>query len=396
MTVRVLHIFSPDYKHRFGGPIFDWKYAFSTWNNPEVAHLVLDHDEKQLIDGAEAFDFELSSSQLMASRVRRATWVFSLIHNLSRFRADYDLIHFHILWWGGLLSATWAKWHKIPTIYQSVLLNEDTPSGILTQPLGKIKLNLLKNISLIFPISEPLRQDYLAHDFSQGQVLTLMNSVNSDLFHPINHSQEKFILRDQFNLPRDAIIIIFTGSLIKRKGVDLLVSAFVQASQRIPTLHLLLVGPKDANENPSLDPDFVEQLKVLISLKGLSGKVTFWGFEKDRFNLSRLYQASDLFVFPSLNEGLPNVVLEAMASGLPVVVSDLPVLKDIIVHHANGYVVPLEDVEALTQVLIDVVRDPIKAKELGRNAREYVLSHHTFSEWQETLSGHYKRLVDFS
>jgi len=396
MTVRVLHIFSPNYKRRFGGPIFDWKYAFSTWNDPEVAHFVLDHDENQLIGAAEAFNFEISSFQVMVSRVRRATWVLSLIHNLARFKADYDVIHFHLLWWGGLLAATWAKWHKIPTIYQAVLLDEDTPSGIQRQPLGKFKLTLLKNIRLILPISEPLRQDYLAHDFSQCQVLTLMNSVNSDLFHPIRYFQEKLILRDQFNLPKDAIIIIFTGSLIKRKGVDLLVNAFFQASQRIPALHLLLVGPNDTNENPSLDPNFVNQFKWLISSKGLSGKVTFWGLEKDRQVLSRLYQLSDIFAFPSLNEGLPNVVLEAMASGLPVVVSDLPVLKGIIAHQKNGLVVPLEDVEALTQVLIDVVRDPITAEALGKNAREYVLSHHTFSEWQETLSGHYKRLVDLS
>lgn len=396
MTVRVLHIFSPNFKRRFGGPTIEWQQVFLQWNNSNVQHLVLDHEQDMILDANEAFNFELSSSQFIPSRFIRAKWIFSLLLNLNRFKGKYDLIHFHVLWWASLIAAFYAKICGIPTLYQSVLLDEDTPSGVINQPLGNLKLKLLKNFSRILALTEPLRQDYLAHGFPQEQVLTLMNSVDAHLFHPISTHEEKIEIRKKLSLPQNATILIFTGSLIHRKGVDILTEAFIQVAHDNPDLFLLLVGPNGQKENPSIDPKFIHQLEHLIADKGLSRRVMFWGLEKDRKTLSELYQASNLFVFPSRNEGLGYVILEAMASGLPVVVSDLPVLKDIIVHHANGYVVPLEDVEALTQVLIDVVRDPIKAKELGRNAREYVLSHHTFSEWQETLSGHYKRLVDFS
>lgn len=392
--MRVLHIFAPNFKKRFGGPIFDWQYAFSQWNNPTVYHLVLDHDENKLFDASKAFDFELSSSQVMTSRVKRATWVYSLIFNLSRFRADYDIVHFHVLWWGSLLSAAWAKWQRIPTVYQSVLLDADTPGNILRERFGRLKVVLLKNFTCILAISEFLAQDYLRHGFKQGQVVTLMNSVDTSMFHPSNASEDKGRLRQKYGLPLSSTILFFVGSVIQRKGVDILVAAFIKLSQTFPDLYLLLVGPHNAQENPSLDKHWVVSLKQDLATADLASSTNFMGMVSDRQTLADLYRASDIFVFPSRKEGLGNVVLEAMASGLQIVVSDIPVLDRVICNGVNGIRVPLEDVAATASAIIRIIENPTMSTSIASAARINAVEKFSFSAWQAQLVEIYNRLID--
>lgn len=393
MKVRVLHIFSPNYKHRFGGPIFEWQQVFKRWSNTDVKHLVLDHEQGLIKDANEAFDFKPSSSQFIPSKFSRAFWIKSLLNNLNRYKSDYDLIHFHVLWWAGLVAALYTKLLGVPTIYQSVLLNEDTPSGVINQPFGKLKLKLIQKFSLILALTEPLRQDYLAYGFPQERVVTLMNSVDTDLFHPVSNLEEKNELRKKFSLPENATILIFTGSLIYRKGVDILVEAFVRLAPQNPNLFLLLIGPNAIKENPSLDPKFINQLEQMIAENGLVERVKFWGLEADRSILSDLYQASDIFTFPSRNEGLGYVVLEAMASGIPVVVSNLPVLKDIVTDRTNGYVVASQDVDSLAHAISDVIEQPNNLIDVVNKAREYVLQNHVFAHWQSSMSAIYNKTL---
>ena len=393
MTLRILHIFAPNFKQRFGGPIFDWQYVFAHWDDPEIEHLVLDYDQGQPLPALEAFAFPISSSQHMASRFERVTWALLLRKKLHKYKGHYDLIHFHILWWGGLLAAKWAKTHHIPTVYQSVLLNSDTPGPIRKQRFGKLKEHLLRNFYVILPISQPLTEDYLAHGYSKDQVITLMNSVDTTLFHPVQSLSEKQVLRDKYQLPPDATILLFIGSLIKRKGVDILLESFFQAIEQCPDLFLLMVGPKTKGENPSLDEGFVNHLQQQINRKRLENRVHLAGLIKDRHNIAGLYRAADIFVFPSRNEGLPNVVLEAMASGLPVIVSNLPGLQPVISHQENSIMVSIGDVEGFCKAISTLKENPAAAAKLGQNARAYVCQHHSFAQWQSDLTKIYQDLL---
>ncbi len=393
MTIRVLHIFAPNFKNRFGGPFFDWQYAFSRWDDQSVVHFVLDHQENKIVNAREAFTFRLSSSQFMISRVNRAVWGFSLIYNLFRFRANYDVVHFHILWWGSLLAATWAKWHRIPTIYQSVLLDADTPGKISKERFGGLKVNLLKNFTCILAISDFLAQDYLNNDFGQDQVITLMNSVDTQLFSPCENQEEKLELRQKLGLPINSTILIFVGSIIHRKGIDVLIEAYKLLSQEKPDLVLLLVGPQTIQENPSLDEKWIGSLKNTLAKENLASNVMFLGLVSDRQYLADLYRVSDLFVFPSRMEGLGNVVLEAMASGLPVVSSDLPVLKNVILPGENGLVFPVEDIIALTDNLRLLLDNAILCDQIGKNARLFVNQQHSFAEWQSKITTLYRDLL---
>lgn len=393
MTIRVLHIFAPNFRQRFGGPVFNWQLYFSKWDDPLVEHLVLDTEAGQIFPAKEAFDFDISGPQKISNRQERWTWAMRLLRGLRRHRGQYDLLHFHLIWWGSLLAANWANRKKIPTIYESVLLDSDTPGAISKENFGKLKLHYLHYFSSILAISDGIAEDYLNYGFLPAQVHMQMNAIDTDLFKPLADPVALHSLRHSFKLPSDSFVLLFTGSLIHRKGVDLLIEAFIEVAQKAPNLFLWLVGPKDQAENPSMDKAFVTSLKQKVAEAGLSDRVRFQGLIADRHTLAEAYQAADIFVFPSRKEGLPNVVLEAMACGLPIIASDLPGLKNVIKPNDNGIVVPIDDFKALAQQVQYVAENPGHAQLIGQNAHLYIQSRHGLSAWQKNITGYYHHLV---
>jgi glycosyltransferase involved in cell wall biosynthesis len=393
MTLRVLHVFAPGYKNRFGGPIVQWRYYFTNWNDASVVHSVLDTRTSQLVDSREVFNFQYPQEQLLTTRWERTNWILALFRDLIKYRKQYDLLHVHVLWWGGLLIGPWAKWQKCPAVYESVLLEGDTPSGIIKQKFGKIKLWCLKSYQAILSISAFLAEDYLKNGFTADQVFMLMNSVDADLFRPVDSDEEKISLRKKHDLPINAKLLLFVGSVIERKGVDILLRAFIESCLDHPDLYLLIVGAKNKKENASLDEDFVNRLYQLLAESGLSRKVSFLGLLQDRDQLAKVYRAADIFVFPSRNEGLPTVVLEAMAAGLPVVVSKLPVLEQVIRHGENGYFVSVDDVNGFKDAILKLCDQSQLSERIGYNANSYIRKSHGFQAWQSQMVKFYTEQI---
>ena len=393
MAVRVLHIFSPDYKKRFGGPTFTWKYNFLKWNDPGVEHYVLDTDQQLILEANEGFRFEYPDIQENATRWERAVWIFPLFVSLIKHFGKYDVLHLHVFYWSSLLIGPWAKWKKIPVLYESVLLDEDTPGGVLKTRFGGLQVRLLKSYRAILGISEALAEDYRRHGFPVSQVFALLNSVNDKLFFPARSPEEKQNLREKMDIPPKAVVLVFVGSVIKRKGVDILVQAFIEASSEHPDLHLLIVGPKDGYEQPGLDEGFVSELRARLSQKNLAEKVLFTGLVQDGHRIGEIYRASDIFVFPSRREGLPNVVLEAMASELPVVVSQLPGIEKVIQHEQNGILIPIDDVDSLRNAIVRLSNNLPIAREMGCKAYDHIEKKHSFLAWQNQLIEIYQSLL---
>lgn len=393
MTIKILHVFAPSLTSRFGGQSIWWKSVFEQWNTPDVIHSVLDCSKSRILSSKEAFDFEYSNIQKRTSQWERAIWIFTLFGNLIRHKKQYDILHVHVLWWGGLLIGPWANWNRIPAVYESVLLDADTPGGIVNEKFGGIKLLCLKSYRAILTISEYLAQDYRKFGFSASQIFTLMNCVDVNLFTPVKSDEERIAIRKTLSLPIHARVLVFVGSVIQRKGVDVLVRAFIAASRQHPNLLLLIVGPKNQNENPSMDMGFVNGLYSIINENDQSEQIIFTGLIRDRTELAEIYRASDIFVFPSNVEGLGNVILEAMATELPVIVSNLPVLKKIIVHAGNGLIVPIGDSDALASCILQLSDDTILAEKLGKAARKFVQTEHAFSAWEMQLNNFYRGLL---
>lgn len=153
---------------------------------------------------------------------------------------------------------------------------------------------------------------------------------------------------------------VSVGRLVHQKGLDLLLEALARCSAPASTWPLVLVG--DGVERAPLEHQAVRA--------GLAERVRFAGFQRDP--LPFLMGAS-VFVLPSRYEGMPNALLEAMAAGLAVVVSDAsPGPLEVVEHRRCGLVVPAGDVEALALALAELAADPALCRSLGRAARRRI------------------------
>jgi glycosyltransferase involved in cell wall biosynthesis len=390
--IRILHIFSPTFKTRFGGQGICWKSIFEKWDKPNFNHFILDYDQNRIVEAREAFCFDYPDIQKGFSKIERGKWVFSLFKDLIRFQKQYDILHVHVLWWGSLIVALWAKWKRIPVMYESVLMGSDDPCTVANEGFGRIKLFLFKKFKKILAISPALAETFLEYSFD---VITLINPVDTDLFRASESEVKRERLRQENNIPDDAFVWIFVGSVRYRKGVDVLVEAFAEFVKKTNTKsYLLVVGPKNINENPSLDEGFIECLNTFISRKGLQDKVCFKGFVKEKEELAKYYQLADVFVFPSRLEGLGNVVLEAMATSLPIVATRLPVLETIIKDNNNGLFSSIDNIEEVVEAVSYIWNHQNRSKALGKNARNFVVENNSFFAWQDMICNVFIEMLD--
>jgi glycosyltransferase involved in cell wall biosynthesis len=151
-------------------------------------------------------------------------------------------------------------------------------------------------------------------------------------------------------------VILWVGRLDPVKGLDQLIDAL----RRVPAdlnAHLVLAG----------DGPLRNTLAQQAQSTGLADRVHWLGARKD---VPSLLKAADLFAFPSRTEGLPNALLEAMAAGCPIVTTDVPGCRDLVIHEERGLIVPYGDTQALSGALTRLLSDRELAGQLGRQARE--------------------------
>ena len=157
--------------------------------------------------------------------------------------------------------------------------------------------------------------------------------------------------------------ILFAGLLFQLKGVHYLVRAFAPLVSEFPDTQLVLVG-REGNKA------YVKELKREVARLGLSQNVEFVG-EVSQRELARRMQESVVFVLPSISEGLGRVIVEAMATGTPVIGSRIGGIPDLIQEGKTGFLFPPEDVFALSERLRWVLTHPEENRELGRAARSF-------------------------
>ncbi|NYZ17918.1 glycosyltransferase [Azospirillum sp. RWY-5-1] len=153
--------------------------------------------------------------------------------------------------------------------------------------------------------------------------------------------------------------LLVVGRLVRQKGVDLILEAMARTP--VP-LDLTVVG--DGGARPALEAQ--------AAALGLQTRVRFAGW-LERTALPDAYRAADLFVFPSRDEGMPNVVLEAMATGLPVAATDIAGNRDLVVDGETGFLLPVDDVAALTAALERLAANPDLRRRMGAAGRRRVV-----------------------
>ncbi|MFA4901170.1 MAG: glycosyltransferase [Desulfobaccales bacterium] len=188
-------------------------------------------------------------------------------------------------------------------------------------------------------------------------------------------------VRRELGLPEGAPVIGLVGRLDHwGKGHKELFSAMTQLKERY-AVHALIVGGGRREA----------EVKQMAASLDLAGQVHFLGSRRD---VPDLLQAMDIFVLPSYSEGLSLALLEAMAAGLPVIVSRVGGNPEVVTDGATGLIIPPRDAEALAQSLERFLADPAGAKELGKNARRHVEANYSLERLGKGINEIYEELAE--
>ncbi len=171
-----------------------------------------------------------------------------------------------------------------------------------------------------------------------AKVWQIPNGTRLERFKPMPH-QQRTAFRKQLDIPDDALVLLWVGRFVRSKRVDMIIKALAQVrQQQQPTVVLLLVGTAAFQIT-----DIYPELKKLVESYQLQHHVRFICHAED---VTHYYQISDLFIFPSAHEGMPNVVLEAMAARVPVVASRIGGVTDLL-DDDSAWLTRAGDLEAL-------------------------------------------------
>lgn len=165
-------------------------------------------------------------------------------------------------------------------------------------------------------------------------------------------------IRAEWGCGPDDVVVGCVALLNPRKGLEDLVAAMARVAERRPSVRTVLVG----------DGPLRSALEAHAAQLGIGDRVRFHGRHAEP---RALHAGFDVFVHPSLAEGLPNAVLEAAASGLPIVATDVGGTREVVVHGRTGLLVPPGSPAALAEAVNELLADPERAGHLGEAAREH-------------------------
>ena len=253
-------------------------------------------------------------------------------------------------------------------------------------------LNMVEQITYfcsthVYPNSRGLETFILQNKFCIPKKTKVLgsgssNGIDTSYFDPEQVTQaQQFALKSELSIEPKDYVFCFVGRLVKDKGVNELIDAFIQISKKHLNAKLLIVGHTEVDLDPLL-PKTQHNIEF-------NERIIEVGFQKD----IRPYLAiADLFIFPSYREGFPNVILQANAMGVPCIVSDINGCNELIKQRENGLIVPTKNSKILKEQMELLLENPNYLKASKAEIRNFIRSNFEREVFWELLLKEYKAL----
>lgn len=266
----------------------------------------------------------------------------------------------------GLLGTLAARFCRISVrIYLLRGLKLETSRGLKRYLLLWVERITSQSAHVVVCNSRSLRQRALALGIAPASKLVLLGEGSSNGVDSTRFSPGSSTIREQFGIPHGAPVIGFAGRLTADKGLPELLEAFAAILRQEPNAYLLLVGWFDAAE---------DELVVAVRER-VEGhpRIICTGFVPDA---APYYRAMDLMVLPSWREGFPNAILEAAASGVPVVATICTGSRDAVIPEVTGLLVPPGYPDAICEAVMSLLRDPDRRGRMSAAARRWAIENY--------------------
>lgn len=271
-----------------------------------------------------------------------------------------DLIDSHYLYPDGVAAAVLARRLGIPF----VMTARGTDVNVLAHMPGPGRriIDAARQAAAVITVSSHLRDQLIQLGVEAGKIIVLRNGVDLEVFRMEDRNGARVAL----GLERQGRLAACVGNLVPEKGQALAIEMLVQ----MPDLRLVIVG----------DGPLRRELGERATHLGVADRVEFRAVMPQR-ELGRLYSAADVLLLTSEREGWPNVVLEAMASGTPVVGFDVGAAGEMIVGEAVGQIVATRDAVALGVAVAQVLAMPLRRDVIRQHASEFDWSSVSRGQW---------------
>lgn len=288
-------------------------------------------------------------------------------------RERVELVHCHnrkALLYGGLASALAPRTRLVYTKHGA-----SHWEGGPTELLGRFAM---RRSRAVVAVSRDIERGVLDGKWAHPSRLhTVLNGVDLEQFHP---AEDQDALRRSLGITPGVPIVGTVARLSPEKDQATLLRAFAELGSVLPDARLLIVG------DGVLRPD----LERLAGELGIAGRTYFTG---ERQDVAALLRAMDVFCLPSLTEGTSLTLLEAMATGLPAVVTAVGGNPEVVADGTSGWLVPPGKPEQLATALLRVLQDPVQARRFGEAGRADVRSRYSMQAMVERYAGIYQQVL---
>ncbi|HEY1903200.1 MAG TPA: glycosyltransferase family 4 protein [Terracidiphilus sp.] len=310
-----------------------------------------------------------------------------------------DLVSLVRLWWvlvrlrpdvtefstpkAGLLGSVASWLAGVPArVYMLRGLKLETAKGIKRSILLAAERVAARFVQVVLCNSESMRAEAIALGIAPAAKMQMLGDGSSNGVNVERFSSGPSNVRRRLKLPLEAPVVGFVGRLTRDKGVPELIAAFDAILRSEPRAHLLLVGWFDAAEDALGDG-----VRARIASHP---RIHCTGFVADT---APYYRAMDVMVLPTWREGFPNVVLEAAATGIPVVTTQCTGSRDSVVPEVTGLLIPPGYPQAISEAVLTLLRKPERRRRMGRAARAWVCTHFADERVLQLATAFYKSLL---
>jgi glycosyltransferase involved in cell wall biosynthesis len=295
-------------------------------------------------------------------------------------REPFDVLHAYFLPQAGFVAAYAGKYLNIPSVV-SIRGNDIERTAFDPSKFSHV-MYALQNASAVTTNASELAKK--AKAFVEREVTLIPNGIDVELFKPIERNEG---LAEALGLATNKhkgkpFVLGFAGELREKKGLKTLLNAYAQVNKQRPTI-LLIVGEVRAGEDRKLFDEI--QASIPNSRIIVTGSIS----HKD---MPAYYAQIDVFVHPSLRDGMPNALLEAMACEKAVIATPVGGVTDVIEDGKNGVLVNVNDADGLAEKILQLLNQPENNRTLSKAAREAVIHRFTPEKELEANLQVYQRL----
>jgi glycosyltransferase involved in cell wall biosynthesis len=305
--------------------------------------------------------------------LRPLSYLFLLCVFLMARLRRFDLVHVHLANLQADVAVVAAEAAGRPSYLKVAAGGPLGEIGRLRRVARITRFHGLRNATIVQAISDEIARDLVGIGVTAGRIVRIPNGV--DVPDRTSDAATRAAAREHLDLPADGVVVLFTGRMEVDKGVEDLIALW-RAGSPIPDGQLLLVGSQGLKHPVALD-----QLPTGVVHRSWTTEVAAY------------LRAADIFVLPSYAEGMSNALLEAMASGLPVVASRVGAAAEMISDGETGLLVAPGDLPGLATALGALATDPGRRERIGTAARESVTARYGIDAIVTQIEAAYRSAV---